>query len=153
MSARFTLLTAVALVGCGGSSTADTDTSCPVPNHVGCAQPRGTYHISYNERRGGTCGSKAPLTTVAPNLRVTSFSPPCSGAVTWSADFCVASFEVACPEEETGPGFTNKQVSQTNYSDDGMSANGVYELSIFDADGNLFCESTYDKHSLNSSCE
>lgn len=65
----------------------------------------------------------------------------------------MATFEATCPEEETGPGFTNKQVSQTNYTNDAMIGTGVFELSIFDADGNLYCESTYDKHSFNVSCD
>jgi len=143
----------MAVSGCGGTSSADRDTDCPIPNHVGCAQPRGTYHVTYNERRGGTCGDKASAELEASNVRVTAFAAPCSGNVTWSSDFCTASFEVTCPEEETGPGFSNKQVSQTSYTDDAMIGTGVFELSIFDADGNPFCESTYDKHSLNTSCD
>jgi hypothetical protein len=139
--------------GCGGTSTGDESSSCPIPNHVGCAQPRGLYEITYNERREGTCGSKAPIKTEAPSVRTTSFDAPCSGSVTWSDDFCVASFEVTCPTEERGPGFTNKQVSTTTYTENGLIGVGVFELSIFDQDGNLFCESTYDKHALNASCE
>lgn len=86
-------------------------------------------------------------------VRQTSFSAPCVGDIVWSKDFCTASFEVTCPEEETGPGFTNRQVSRTNYTEDGMIGIGVYELTIFDANGDVHCESTYDKHALNASCE
>jgi hypothetical protein len=111
------------------------------------------YQFTYNERRGGTCGSRPSTTGEAPSVRSTSFSAPCSGSVTWSSDFCVASFNASCPEEETGRGFTNKQVSHTNYTEDGLIGIGVFELSIFDADGNLYCESTYDKQSLNASCK
>ena len=128
---RFLAALGMAVSACGGTSTADRETSCPIANHVGCAQPRGTYHITYNERRGGTCGGKPATDVEATNVRVTRFNAPCLGNVTWSSDFCTASFEVSCPEEETGPGFTNKQVSHTSYTDDAMIGTGVLELSIF----------------------
>ena len=52
-----------------------------------------------------------------------------------------------------GPYFPNEQVSHTTYTADGMIGIGVYDLTIFDASGAVYCQSTYDKQSLNASCD
>jgi hypothetical protein len=84
--------------------------------------------------------------------RVTSFAAPCSGTVEWSSDFCSASFEATCPAEEFGPGYRNKQVSHTSFTMDGLIRTGTFELTVFDANGDIFCESTYDTLTENDSC-
>lgn len=84
--------------------------------------------------------------------RVTSFAAPCSGTVEWSSDFCSASFEATCPAEEFGPGYRNRQVSHTSFTMDGLIRTGTFELTVFDAKGDIFCESTYDTLTENESC-
>jgi hypothetical protein len=143
-----------ALLGaCAGSTSTDGDEKCPVANHVGCAQARGVYSITYNERQGGTCGPKESFRGEVANTRVTSFEPPCAGMVDWSSDFCEASFEATCPAEEFGTGYRNKQVSHTTYSMDGMIRTGTFELTVFDTNGDVFCQSLYDSLAENASCQ
>jgi hypothetical protein len=147
---RFIVL-AACCHGCG-TTTADVDTSCPIANSVGCAKPRGVYKTTFNERLGGTCGERPDREVEASATRTTHFGPPCNGDVEWSPDYCSASFEVTCPDEETGAGFTNLQISHTNYTEDGLFRTGVYELTIFDANGEVHCQSTYDTFSFSKSC-
>lgn len=142
-----------ALGGCDDASELEPDAACPVPNDAGCALPRGTYEALYVERAGGTCGNKPATRTVVSGERVTHFGGECSGDVEWSDDFCMASFEASCPEEETGSGFYNRHVSHTSYSMDALSRTGVFELEIFEPDGTLHCASTYDSETHNASCE
>ena len=142
-----------ALGGCGGASELEQGADCPVPNEVGCAQARGTYEAVYVERAGGTCGNRPSTRAVVTGERVTSFAGQCSGDVEWSDDFCMASFEATCPEEETGSGFYNEQVSHTTYSMDALTRTGVFELEIFEPNGTLYCASVYDSKTRNISCE
>jgi len=86
---------------------------------------RGDYETVYAERSGGTCGSLEPTTVRAPPERVMRFSGSCPADILWSSDFCIASFELDCTEEERGPGFTNHQVSRKTYAQDGMSRAGL----------------------------
>lgn len=144
----------VAGVGCGGRVAGEGgDPNCPIPNRSGCAQPRGVYAVGYNERRDGTCGAKPDVELTVEGARVASFMPPCTGTVVWSSDYCSAELEADCPEEETGVGFTNHQVSRTRYSADALARTGTFELTIFDAGGNVYCESTYDTMTVNTSCQ
>ena len=140
---------------CGSASERDTgaEDDCPIPSDEGCAQPRGVYETSYVERSGGTCGAKEIVRARASPNRVYGFGLPCTGFVEWSDDFCMASFEASCPEEETGPGFYNRQVSHTTYSVDALSRTGVFEVQIFEPDDTLYCASAYDLESANVSCD
>jgi hypothetical protein len=156
-SAR-TMLAALGLLlgGCSsdtGDLELEPDEPCPIPNEEGCAQPRGTYETGYVERVGGTCGEIFTTRGVIDSIRFTQFQAPCSGDVEWSDDFCMASFEATCPEDDIGSGFYNEQVSNTVYSMDALSRTGVLELQIFEADGMVHCASIYDLESRNVSCE
>jgi hypothetical protein len=110
------------------------------------------YETIYVERSGGTCGAKESVRASAAPHRVYGFGLACSGFVEWSDDFCMASFEASCPEDEVSPGFYNRQVSHTTYSVDGLSRTGVFELQILEPDGTLYCASTYDSESTNVNC-
>ena len=46
------------------------------------------------------------------------FNPPCSGTIIWSVDLSSGSFEVTCPEDDFGAGYTNLQVSEFIFSPD-----------------------------------
>jgi hypothetical protein len=144
---------ALALGSCGAASELEQDADCPIANDAGCAQPRGTYEANFFERPGGTCGAKASTRAVVSGERITRFGGQCSGDVEWTDDFCMASFEATCPEEETGHGFYNRQVSYTSYSLDALSRTGVFELEIFEPDGTLYCASIYDSETRNVSCK
>lgn len=138
--------------GCGGATQLETGEVCPIVSEGECAQPRGVYETTYVEREGGTCG---PMETVRAEVaphRIYGFGEPCSGFVEWSDDFCMASFEASCPEEELGPGFFNQQVSHTSYAVDGLSRTGVFEMRILAPDGALHCASTYDLETRSLSC-
>lgn len=153
-SAVICLVLAVAVSACGdASSTEDDDPDCPIANPAGCAQAHGVYRTTYSERSGGTCGSRESITSRAAEERVTRFTGSCPADIMWSSDFCMASFEVDCTEEERGLGFTNHQDVRTTYARDGMSRTGVFDFSVFDANGNLTCQSTYDTLSVNTSCD
>lgn len=141
------------MVACGDGRGASGEVDCPIPSDVGCAQPRGIHRATYTERAGGTCGTKDSTEVRVPSERTMSFNAPCSGDVVWSHDFCMASFEASSPEDEIGPGYRNEQISHTSYSEDGLTRTGVFELSIFDADGNPYCHSVYDSVTRNTSCE
>jgi hypothetical protein len=106
----------------------------------------------YTERSGGSCGYIEPSTVTVAGERVTRFKGSCPADISWSSDFCAANFELDCTEEERGRGFTNHQVSRTLYAPDGLSRSGVFEFSVFDADGAPVCASTYDSVTLNTSC-
>lgn len=152
MAARM-LLVALGLAACGGASELEPGAEeCPISSDDGCAQPRGLYETTYVERAGGTCGAKETVRAEAVPHRVHGFGEPCSGFVEWSDDFCMASFEASCPEDEVGPGFYNRQVSNTTYTSDGLSRTGVYELEILAPDGTVHCASTYDLETASLSC-
>jgi hypothetical protein len=125
---------------------------CPRPVVSGCALPSGTYHVRYAERAGGTCGARPARDVVAASERVTAFHWPCAGQVKWSNDFCSATFEAACPAEDFGHGFTNRQVSRSSYAANGRTRAGTYEYSVFKPDGTPFCKSTYDVHAAVQDC-
>jgi hypothetical protein len=125
---------------------------CPQPVASGCALPRGTYHVRYAERAGGTCGERPARDVVAASERVTAFDSPCTGPVTWSRDFCSATFEAACPAEKFGKGFTDRQITHSSYAADGRTRAGTYEYSVFKPDGTPFCKSTYDVHAAVLDC-
>jgi hypothetical protein len=149
--AGIAMLLTVSCIACGATAP-EGDVTCPIEHQGECAQPRGIYRTTYRERPDGTCGPRADFEGTVSSTRITSFPAPCSGTVHWASDFCSASFEASCPEEETGPGFTNDQVSETHYSQDGLMRTGTFKFTIFDADGNTFCESTYDTLTINLSC-
>ena len=154
-SSRFgvLLMGAWGALACGYARSASSEDDCPIPSNVGCAQPLGIYSATYTERAGGTCGAKDSTEVRVVRERVLSFRAPCSGDVAWSDDFCMASFEATCPEDEVGPGYRNEQISHTTYSEDALTRTGVFELSIFDADGNPYCHSVYDSVTRNTSCD
>ena len=113
---------------------------------------RGTYHVRYTERVGGTCGALPTRDVAATSGRVSSFHWPCAGQVEWSNDFCSATSEATCPAETFGYGFTDRQVSHSSYTADGRTRAGTYDYSVFKPDGTPLCRSTYDVHAAVLDC-
>jgi hypothetical protein len=139
------------LTRCVGDSAGEGE-ECPVPVECGCATPVGRYEISYSERPGGTCGPLATRTSVVDSPLPTQFLPPCSGEIMRSEDGCVATFEARCPAEDFGPGFTNRQWSESTHTADALLRQGTLDYTVLDAVGEIVCNSIYDVEAISLSC-
>ncbi len=143
------VVAALLVAGCGGAVATSI---CPMPVDSGCAQPRGTYLISYLEEDGGTCGLIEERVIEVGAELPTMFDPPCSGMILRSADFCSGSFEATCPAGRFGPGAYNEQYSTSTWTTDGLRREGVYREVNFTAGGEVICESTYRVTAVSTSC-
>jgi hypothetical protein len=129
---RRAALAVLVLAGCSSAST-------PVAE---CALRIGRYFGVATERDGGTCGPVPASTSVETGQPPTVGAPgPCSGHWGYSTDKCAETGDVTCPGPEAG---TDRVLANIDWDRDASSGRGTLQAIRRDADGGVFCESTYD---------
>ena len=106
-----------------------------------CAQRKGTYVIDFKARTGD-CGDQAESVATIQS-QPTSIDPPCSGSIGYSADNCRVTNDYSCPSS-AGPGFKQTIHAEFDWSRDGSSATGIFQLDVVDGRGQYVCHGTYD---------
>jgi hypothetical protein len=120
-----------------GCDTSDDEKSCSL------SEREGTYLMTF-EDLGGTCGSLAPQV-----VRLDASAPVMGCGVTepdlLTQDACQLTRTVECDEPALGEGFTSRTVMVSTQEDDRADLiTGTFTLTVFDADGEVVCGSTYN---------
>lgn len=126
---RVAFVLALALVGCG-------------EEEKDCAQRIGTYVTQFTQRTGN-CGA-APEQVVTMTEQPRSVTAPCAGAISYSGDNCKMTFSALCPQDQIGPGFKMQEEGTVNFNREGTRGTGVEQLILYDGNGALLCQGTYD---------
>lgn len=134
---KWLILTAVgvALAACGGDDDDDDDNGFVAPNGGQCAARTGAYTFKSTEK-SGDCGPLPDIISVvgAPP------DPDCTGGPV-DDDQCVVTLQNEC---KNGDGSESTFAGQVQWSADGNSGRGTWQVALFDAAGNLICQSIYD---------
>jgi hypothetical protein len=95
------------------------------------------------EQVAGDCGKRPSQTTVL-HGDPTSVPYPCQGRLDSSTNHCAATFEIHCPvKDDTGTTLSSIERGALNWNPAGDLAQGHLDLSLFQADGDLQCQSSY----------
>jgi hypothetical protein len=129
--------TLVLLLATPGCDPSDDEKSCSL------AERDGTYLMVF-EDLGGTCGSLPPQV-----VRLDASAPVMGCGVTepdlLSQDACQLTRTVECDEPALGKGFRSKAVMVSTQEDDRADLiTGTFTITIFDADDEVVCGSTYN---------
>lgn len=124
----------MALSACGGDD--DDDNGFVAPNGAKCATRAGAYTFKFAEK-SGDCGPLPDIIFVAGQP---SDDPDCTGGPV-DNDQCVVSLTNTC---KSASGVETSFAGQVQWSADGNSGTGAWQVIISDAADNLLCQSIYD---------
>ena len=135
----------VVVAGCSGANAGSGSVSegATTKEAPGCAERSGQYLVTFRER-SGTCGAISEQIVTFGSSAAAASTSQCTSDGSASADGCKVTFALTCPSPDLGKGAKSVSQGTATWSADGLSGTSLSQLALYEPNGSLACQSTYD---------